>query len=65
VSEIIHEKGVAFAGLIPAEVQLNTVYAAGIIADGKAPDASAAFIRFLIDPANAKHWKDGGFDPPG
>jgi molybdate transport system substrate-binding protein len=63
VSEIIHEKGVALAGLIPAEVQLNTVYAAGVLAANAAPDPALAFVRFLTDPSNAKHWTDGGFEP--
>jgi molybdate transport system substrate-binding protein len=63
VSEIIHEKGVALAGLIPSEVQLNTVYAAGVLAANAAPEPALAFVKFLADPANAPHWKDGGFEP--
>ena len=63
VSEIIHEPGVALAGLIPAEVQLNTVYAAGVLAANPAPEPALAFVKFLTDPANASHWKDGGFEP--
>jgi molybdate transport system substrate-binding protein len=63
VSEIIHEKGVALAGLIPAEVQLNTVYATGVLAANAAPEPALAFIKFLTDPSNATHWKDGGFEP--
>ena len=63
VSEIIHEKGVALVGLIPAEVQLNTVYAAGVLAANAAPEPALAFVKFLTDPSNAKHWKDGGFEP--
>ena len=62
VSEVISEKGVALAGLIPAEVQLNTVYAAGVLAANPAPDPAMAFIRFLTDPANAAHWTHGGFE---
>ncbi len=63
VSEIISEKGVALAGLIPAEVQLNTVYAAGVLAKNASPEPATAFIRFLTDPANAPHWTHGGFEP--
>ena len=63
VSEIIHEKGVALVGLIPAEVQLNTVYAAGVLAANAAPEPALSFVKFLTDPSNAKHWKDGGFEP--
>ncbi len=63
VSEIISEKGVALAGLIPAEVQLNTVYATGVLAANAAPEPAMAFIKFLADPANAAHWKHAGFEP--
>ena len=62
VSEIISEKGVALAGLIPAEVQLNTIYAAGVLTANAAPEPAMAFIKFLTDPANAAHWAHGGFD---
>ena len=63
VSEIILDKGVTLVGLIPKEVQLNTVYAAGVLQASAAPDAAIAFVNFLADPAHAKHWKDAGFEP--
>ena len=63
MSEIISEKGVALAGLIPAEVQLNTVYATGVLAANAAPEPAMAFVKFLADPANAEHWKHAGFEP--
>ncbi len=63
VSEIIHENGVSAAGLIPAQVQLNTVYGAAVLAANPAPDPAIAFVRFLADPAQAQHWTDGGFEP--
>jgi molybdate transport system substrate-binding protein len=64
-SEIIHEKGVSAAGLIPAEVQLNTVYGAAVLTANAAPEPAIAFVRFLADPAHAPHWKAGGFEPAG
>ena len=63
MSEIISEKGVTAVGLIPAEVQLNTVYGGAVLSANAAPEPAIAFVRFLADPANAKHWKDAGFDP--
>jgi molybdate transport system substrate-binding protein len=65
VSEIIHEKGVTSAGLIPAQVQLNTVYGTAVLTANAAPEPAIAFVRFLADPAHAQHWKDGGFEPAG
>ena len=63
ISEVIHEKGIKVVGLIPPEVQLNTVYGAAVHAGNAAPEPASAFVKFLADPANAKHWKDGGFEP--
>jgi molybdate transport system substrate-binding protein len=61
MSEIISEKGVTVVGLIPPEVQLNTIYGAAVHAANPAPGPAMAFVRFLADPSNAQHWKDGGF----
>jgi molybdate transport system substrate-binding protein len=63
VSEVIHEKGVTSVGLIPAEVQLNTMYGAAVLAANATPEPATAFMRFLADPSNAHHWKDAGFSP--
>jgi molybdate transport system substrate-binding protein len=63
LSEVIAEKGVTVVGLIPQEIQLNTVYAAGVLAANASPEPAIAFIKFLADPSNAKHWKDAGFEP--
>ena len=63
MSEVIHEKGIKVVGLIPHDVQLNTVYGAAVLSANSAPDPAMAFVKFLADPANAKHWKDGGFEP--
>jgi len=63
LSEIVSEKGVTVVGLIPPEIQLNTVYAAGVLAANPSPEPAISFANFLADPANAKHWRDGGFEP--
>ena len=63
LSEVIHEKGVKVVGLIPPEAQLNTVYGAAVHSANSAPEPAMAFIEFLADPANAKRWRDGGFEP--
>jgi molybdate transport system substrate-binding protein len=63
LSEVISEKGVTVVGLIPQEIQLNTVYAAGVLAANASPEPAIAFIKFLANPSNAKHWKDAGFEP--
>src|SRR2546423_1197723 len=63
LSEIISVKGVVLAGMMPNEVQLDTVYAAGVLSASAAPEAAIAFVNFLADPAHAKNWKDAGFEP--
>ncbi len=63
LSEIIHEKGVTAVGLIPHDIQLNTIYATGVLAANAAPEPAIAFVKFLADPANAQHWRHGGFEP--
>jgi molybdate transport system substrate-binding protein len=63
VSEIISVKGVTLAGMLPHDVQLDTVYAGGVHTASTQPDAAIAFVDFLADPSNAKHWKDAGFEP--
>ena len=63
LSEVISEKGVTSVGLIPQEVQLNTIYATGVLSEAASADAAIAFVNFLADPANAGHWKHAGFDP--
>jgi molybdate transport system substrate-binding protein len=63
MSEVIAEKGVKVVGLIPQDVQLNTVYGAAALAANGAPEPAIAFVKFLADPSNAGHWKDGGFEP--
>ena len=63
LSEVISEKGVTVVGLIPPEVQLNTVYGAAVLTANASPEPASAFVKFLADPSNAAHWKDAGFEP--
>jgi len=62
-SEVSHVKGITLVGPMPSALQLITVYGAAAMADNAAPEPALAFIKFLAEPANRKHWKDAGFDP--
>lgn len=64
-SEVVHVKGVTRVGALPDAVQLNLVYGGAVSAANPAPEPALAFIAFLADKANAKVWRDAGFDPPG
>lgn len=63
LSEIISVKGVTLAGMLPDDVQLDTVYAGGVHAASAAADAAIAFVDFLAEPAHAGVWKHAGFEP--
>jgi molybdate transport system substrate-binding protein len=63
-SEVVHVQGITQVGPLPPALQLTITYAAAVTADGASPEAASAFIKFLSDPANRKHWKEAGFDPP-
>src|SRR5262249_47050947 len=64
-SEIIGADGVAFAGFLPDDLQLVTVYAAAIPASAKNPDGGKAFIRFLTGPTGAERLRKSGWDVIG
>ena len=64
-SEVIDTEGLALAGPLPADSQLTTIYGAAVTEGSAAPNAAAAFIGFMADPAHRTAWTRAGFDPPG
>jgi molybdate transport system substrate-binding protein len=64
-SEVINTDGLAVVGPLPAAIQLTTIYGAAVTTTSAAPDASAAFIAFMVDVAHRAAWAHAGFDPPG
>lgn len=63
-SEVAHVKGLIIVGPLPAGLEFNSVYGGAATAGSAAPDAAAAFVKFMAAPENRKAWTDGGFDPP-
>ena len=51
LSELLPVEGIAILGPIPTEIQKVTLYAAGVAAGAKEPEAAAALIKFLSAPA--------------
>jgi ABC-type glycerol-3-phosphate transport system substrate-binding protein len=49
---------------LPAAIQLTTIYGAAVTAASPVPDAAAAFIKFMSDPAHRAAWAHAGFDLP-
>jgi molybdate transport system substrate-binding protein len=64
VSELIHEPGVDYIGPLPPDVQNTTVYAAGVHAQAKQPDAAKLLIKALTTPAAVAAIRKHGMDPP-
>ena len=63
-SEVASVKGISVVGPLPAGIEFNIVYGGAASADAAAPDAAAAFVKFMAAPENRAAWKDAGFDPP-
>jgi molybdate transport system substrate-binding protein len=63
-SEVVNVKGVTVIGLLPAAVQLRTVYGVAVAKGSAAPEAAAAFVRSLSDPAARGVWEKAGFEAP-
>jgi molybdate transport system substrate-binding protein len=51
MSELLPVKGIDIVGPLPPEVQRVTVFAAGVAASSKHPDAARAYIRYLASTA--------------
>jgi molybdate transport system substrate-binding protein len=61
-SELIGAKGVRFAGYLPAELQVVSVYSGAVATQALVPDVAAAFIRFLKGPDSAERFRNAGWD---
>jgi molybdate transport system substrate-binding protein len=63
ISELMSVKGADYLGPLPADVQLITVFSAGLHAAAPAPDAARALIKFLIAPDTAPVLMRHGMEP--
>jgi molybdate transport system substrate-binding protein len=63
VSELTFFPGIDYVGPIPAQVQLITVFSAGIPAGSKQADAAKALVSFVTAPAAAAIFKKHALDP--
>src|SRR5258708_1080214 len=61
-SELIGAKGVQFAGYLPDELQVISVYAGAIATQTQARDLAADFIRFLKSPNSVEAFRNAGWD---
>jgi molybdate transport system substrate-binding protein len=56
-------RGLDLVGPLPPEIQSYTLYAAGIVATGKQPEAGRALIAFMLSPSANEIMKAKGFEP--
>jgi molybdate transport system substrate-binding protein len=63
VSELSFFPGIDYVGPIPADVQLITVFSAGIPAGSKEVEAAKALVSFAMAPAAAAIFKKHALDP--
>ena len=63
ISELLPVPGVDLVGPLPPEVQVVTVFAAGIAARVKEPEAAGALIKFLASPTAIPAVTNSGLEP--
>ena len=63
VSELLPVPGIDYVGPLPPEIQHYTVFAAGIAAHAREPDAARALIAYLTAPAAAPLIRQSGMEP--
>jgi molybdate transport system substrate-binding protein len=63
ISELMPVEGIDIVGQLPAEVQKITVFAAGVSATSKEPDAAKSLIKFLGSPQAAPVLIKSGLEP--
>jgi molybdate transport system substrate-binding protein len=63
VSEIMHARGVDFAGLIPEEIQLHQIFAAAVVAGSTELEAAKRLIAFLTSSPAAATIRSLGMEP--
>ena len=61
-TEILANKGVTYVGPLPAELQMKTVYSAGVAAGAKNPDAARQFIARLTAPEARATLEAAGYE---
>jgi molybdate transport system substrate-binding protein len=63
IPELLPVKGVQYVGPLPEELQLYTVFAAGVSSAAKDRAAAKAFVDALVTPATAAVFKAKGLEP--
>lgn len=63
LSELIHVQGITIVGPLPPDIQINTVFSAGIARTSTRADAVRALLNFLASPEAGPAKQRQGMDP--
>jgi molybdate transport system substrate-binding protein len=64
MTEIAAEPNVVFVGMLPTPIQNYSVFAAGVVASAKAPDAAKDFVHYLTSSNAMTSMKAKGVESP-
>jgi molybdate transport system substrate-binding protein len=64
ISEIAHAEGIDYVGPLPAELQLISVFTAGVHTGAAHPDEAKALVKFLGAPTSLAVMKKHGLEAP-
>jgi molybdate transport system substrate-binding protein len=62
--ELISEEGIDVVGTLPTEINVTTIFSAGVSKDARDVSASAELLNYLQTPEAAVVFKRDGLDPP-
>ena len=62
--ELMSIEGVEILGPLPPEINVTTVFSAGVSKDAKESGPSTELLKYLESPEAAAVFKRDGFDPP-
>jgi len=63
IAELLPVTGAQYVGPFPPELQLYSVFAAGVATASKQRDAAEAFVKALTTPEAAALFKAAGLEP--
>lgn len=62
IPEILPVEGIQYLGPLPAEIQFNTIFSAGLHTAARQADAARAWVKFLQSPGAAPLYKKYGME---
>jgi molybdate transport system substrate-binding protein len=62
-SELIHLEGIDVLGPLPADIQITTIFSAGVCADSTQPDVVRALLGFMASPQAENAKRQQGMEP--